>query len=754
MSGIASMLHGLGYAVQGSDCEENASTLRLRDQGISVHIGHHANHVRGTSVVVVSSGISQDNPEILEAIAQKIPVIKRAEMLAELMRNRRSVAVSGSHGKTSTTCLMASLFVQAGCDPSVINGGIMNAYESNIRMGQGEWVIVEGDESDGSFVHLSPTLAVVTNIDPEHMVHYGSEEVLKQTFTHFLKKVPFYGGCILCVDHPVVQDIASSLTHTRVLTYGFSEHADVRAENLSPSLQGTTFDVVFRGGERWNNLFLNLHGTHNVQNALSVVAAARYANFSQEIVRQAFSSAQGVKRRFTCTGVENGVTVIDDYAHHPVEVRAVLKTARSLCEGRLFALFEPHRYSRLADLFEDFAQCFEDADELVLLPVYSAGEQATTPGSQELLKAISPKVKQKSFQPSQKDTIHHMVTRVKPGDMVLCMGAGHMTQLAYDLPRALEVHDKKKIVDDTIKETGTDLFDRFGSRLKARVNLAPLTWFRVGGEASLVFKPQSFGDLQDFLQRIPPEMNTLTLGMGSNILMRDGGFEGTVIRLCKELSAITFETGHRIRIGAGALDRTVAQNCAQHGLSGLEFLATIPGTIGGALRMNAGCYGHEIKDTFLEAKALDPRGKEHHLTTQDMGFGYRTCSIPKDWIFTEAVFQGSPDHPDRIHARIQNMLDQRSASQPSLARTGGSTFKNPPHAKAWTLIDQAGCRGMNLGRAMVSDKHCNFLLNTGDATAQDLENLGEQVREKVLKTTGIPLTWEIERIGRTLQSPS
>lgn len=461
MSGIAEVLHNLGYEVRGSDIAENANILRLRQKGIVITIGHEAKNIQSAQVIVISSDIKANNIELTAAREQRIPVIRRAEMLAELMRFKLSVAISGTHGKTTTTSLMAALFDAALLDATVVNGGIINAYGTNARLGKGEWIIVEADESDGSFTRLPATIAVVTNIDPEHMDFYPSFDHLKKAFIDFVERIPFYGLGIMCLDHPEVRALLPQLLDRRIMTYGFTEDANVRAVNLRQTSEGTTFDVeiatpaalahraLAQGSvsvlpRKINDLFLPMMGQHNVQNALAAVALAQELSFEDAVVRRAFSGFAGVKRRFTKTGVGAGITVIDDYAHHPVEIKTVLGAARQATKGRILAVVQPHRYTRLHHLFQDYVTCFEGVDALIVAPVYGAGESpiegATASSLVAAIKASSELQVLELDDPQNLASLAYSLFPGGPqeGDMILCLGAGHITQWAASLPEQLQ----------------------------------------------------------------------------------------------------------------------------------------------------------------------------------------------------------------------------------------------------------------------------------------------------------------------------
>jgi UDP-N-acetylmuramate--alanine ligase len=443
MSGIAEVMHNLGYAVQGSDIAASANVKRLESLGISVAIGHDAANVQQADVIVVSSAVKPDNPEVVAARSRLIPVVRRAEMLGELMRLKWSIAVGGTHGKTTTTSLISAILDHADFDPTVINGGIINAYGTNARLGEGEWMVVEADESDGTFVKLPATIAVVTNIDPEHLDFYGDFEHVKAAFQTFVENIPFYGFAAMCIDHPEVQTMIGQITDRRIVTYGMSPQAEVRAENLRQGPGGATFDVVLssRSGEvrKIENIRLPMFGEHNVLNALAGVAVATEMGIPGEIVAGGLAKFSGVKRRFTKTGEVNGVSIIDDYGHHPVEILAVLRAARSATRGRVVAVVQPHRYSRLMDLFDDFCTCFNDADTVIVADVHAAGETPIAGIDRDaLVEGLRTHGHRSVEALSGPDALPEMVSRLtNAGDLVVCLGAGTISNWANDLPDAL-----------------------------------------------------------------------------------------------------------------------------------------------------------------------------------------------------------------------------------------------------------------------------------------------------------------------------
>ncbi|RFC62783.1 UDP-N-acetylmuramate--L-alanine ligase [Fulvimarina endophytica] len=445
MSGIAEVLVNLGYRVQGSDQSENANVQRLRDKGVTIAIGHHADNLGEAEVVVVSTAIKRSNPELSEARERLLPIVRRAEMLAELMRFRQAIAIGGTHGKTTTTSMVATLLDAGGLDPTVVNGGIINAYGTNARMGEGDWMVVEADESDGTFLKLPADVAVVTNIDPEHLDHYGTFDKVKEAFRSFVENVPFYGFAVMCIDHPVVQSVVSEIEDRRVITYGENPQADVRFENVSFEPGKSHFSVTIRDRakgteERLVDLTLPMPGKHNVSNATAAIALAHRIGLKPEQIQKGLASFGGVKRRFTHTGTVDGISIYDDYGHHPVEIRSVLSAARASAEGRVIAIVQPHRYSRLQALFADFASCFNDADTVIVAPVYAAGEEPIEFADSELLveriKLGGHRDARLIDGPEELAGIVDIVAQ--SGDLVILLGAGSITQWAYALPKQLE----------------------------------------------------------------------------------------------------------------------------------------------------------------------------------------------------------------------------------------------------------------------------------------------------------------------------
>ncbi len=444
MSGIAEVMVNLGYAVQGSDQAESANVKRLREKGVRIAIGHSAENLNGAAVVVVSSAIKPDNPELISARTQRLPVVRRAEMLAELMRLKSCVAIAGTHGKTTTTSMVAALLDAGGFDPTVINGGIINAYGTNARLGAGDWMVVEADESDGTFLKLPADIAIVTNVDPEHLDHFKTFDAVQDAFGTFVENVPFYGFAVMCTDHPVVQTLVGRIEDRRVITYGENPQADVRLVDVSHAGGTSLFSILFRdrtghSGHEIKNVALPMPGLHNALNAAAAITVARELGVSDSVIKEGLANFGGVRRRFTRTGMWNGVTIIDDYGHHPVEIAAVLKAARESTKGQVIAVVQPHRYTRLAALFEQFCTCFNDADAVIVAHVYPAGEAPIKGADRDsLVQGLRTHGHRRVIALDGPEKLAALVAGMaKAGDYVVCLGAGSITQWAYALPGEL-----------------------------------------------------------------------------------------------------------------------------------------------------------------------------------------------------------------------------------------------------------------------------------------------------------------------------
>jgi UDP-N-acetylmuramate--alanine ligase len=445
MSGIAEVMHNFGYKIQGSDISENTNVERLRKLGIKIFVGQREENLDGAWGIVVSTAIKPDNPEVVAARALKMPLIRRAEMLAELMRLKWCVSVAGTHGKTTTTTMVSAVLDEANFDPTVINGGIINAYGTNARLGEGDWMVVEADESDGTFIKIPSTVAVVTNIDPEHLDFYGDFENAKAAFETFVENVPFYGFSVMCIDHPEVQALIGKIIDRRIVTYGFSLQAEVRGTNVSFNEGSAHFDVEISNRKDdsvivLENITMPMPGRHNISNALAAIAVSHELGISSDVIRRTFSKFSGVKRRFTLVDKVDGITIVDDYAHHPVEIASVLSAAREAYNGRVIAVMQPHRYTRLESLFDEFCACFNNADTVIVAPVFEAGEQPIEGADQDaLVSGLQRSGHRGVVKIASPEELPKTISEIaENGDLVIYLGAGSVSSWAYALPDALK----------------------------------------------------------------------------------------------------------------------------------------------------------------------------------------------------------------------------------------------------------------------------------------------------------------------------
>jgi UDP-N-acetylmuramate--alanine ligase len=453
MSGMAEILHNLGYRVQGSDLNESYITERLQKNGIKVIFGHHPQNIEGVSLIVKSTDIQDSNVEIKAAFKESIPVIKRCDMLAEIMRCKPAISVSGTHGKTTTTSMIATVFDGAQMNPTVINGGVINQFNTNAYVGDGDYIIAEADESDGTFIKIPSYIAVVTNIDPEHLNYYGTFANVKTAYKTFIENIPFYGFAVLCYDHPVVREIGAQIIDRRIIKYGVeADDLDIKAVNITQDQEGMAFDVIFSSNfmkrnrlnsQQIEGMKLRAYGQHNVLNCLSAIAIGIEKGISIALLQKSLANFRGVKRRFTQTGEVRGIRIIDDYAHHPEEIKVTLNAARMVANmrgGKVIAVMQPHRYTRLQSLMEEFAQSFDDADEIIISEVYSAGEQSIANiTSEKLIEKIKQYSSQSVYKLDDPLKLAEKINKLaKSSDLVVLLGAGSITKWAYDLPQQLE----------------------------------------------------------------------------------------------------------------------------------------------------------------------------------------------------------------------------------------------------------------------------------------------------------------------------
>ena len=760
MNGIAEVLLNLGFQVSGSDLAENAATKRLKLLGALVYLGHAEQHLLDADAVVISTAVKPDNPEVLAARARLIPVVPRAMMLAELMRLRQGIAVAGTHGKTTTTSLAACVLARGGFDPTFVIGGKLNSSGTNARLGAGEFIVVEADESDASFLYLKPIIAVITNIDADHMETYGHDfGRLKQAFVDFLEHLPFYGMAILCIDDANVREILPRLSKP-VCTYGFGPDAQIRAVNVRHQGGQMRFSAECRqnGEPKDLDITLNLAGRHNVLNALAAIAIGLEVGVADEAIVAALAEFQGVGRRFQHYGeiaLEAGsFTLIDDYGHHPVEMKATLAAARGAFPGRRLVLaFQPHRYSRTCDLFEDFVKVLCDVDTLLLAEVYAAGESPIIAADgRALMHALRVAGQEQAlFVPQMAEMPQAIMQVARDGDVVITMGAGSIGNVPAALLQKSEKARPAVIANAALSSALSPLPSELRGESLANEPMSRHSSWRVGGLAQSLYRPADLQDLQAFMRGLPAVEPLQVIGLGSNILVREGGMPGTTLLLHGALNGLTLGENNSVYAEAGVAGAKLARFAASHDLRGAEFFAGIPGTIGGMLAMNAGCYGSNIWQKVQSVRVVDRSGALHERTAQDYQIGYRSvlrtgeaCGFE---IFVGAWLAFEVGCGEIARQEIRQLLDKRSASQPLELPNAGSVFRNPPNAHAARLIEQCGLKGKRIGGAQVSEKHANFIVNTGAASAADIEDLIVFVQAQVLQETGVRLHPEVRIMG-------
>src|SRR2546427_642957 len=671
MSGIAEVLLTLGYHVTGSDLHESESVRRIRALGGTVFIGHAASNIGNAQVVVVSSAVPPTNPEVVAAKARVIPVIPRAEMLAELMRLKYGVAIAGAHGKTTTTSLVANVLAEGGLDPTIVIGGKVNALGSHARLGRGDLLVAEADESDGSFMKLSPTVVVVTNVDREHLDHYGTMERLCETFLDFINKVPFYGLSVLCADDPYLAALLPRVTK-RYLMYGLTPSADLVGADVQLHVGVAAFSARLHG-EPLGRFKVAMPGIHNVRNALAAIAVGLELGVTLPHIDQALAGFKGVERRFQVLGEKGGVLVVDDYGHHPTEIKATLAAAKNGWGRRLVVLFQPHRFTRTKDLLEEFPAAFKQADHLFLTDIYPAGE-APIPG----------------------------VTGERLAEGIRRVGTPPLTYV----PR------KDQLVEAGLPAAEPE--DEEALRLL-------------------------------MVQARKAKVPVFVLG-GTNLLVRDGGIRGVVVRLTK-FDRIEEHAGGLLYAQGGVGMPRLLKYALQRKLAGLEFAAGIPGTLAGAVVMNAGTRLGEMKDVVQQVRMVTPFGEMRELSADEVGFEYRRTRL-LEGIIVGAWLRLRWDPTARSEATVKAALHRRKATQPLALPNAGCVFKNPEGEPAGRLIETAGLKGAQVGDAQVCPLHANFIVNRGRATARDVLALIRKVGQTVEEKTGVTLQLEVKIVGR------
>lgn len=744
MSGIARVLLDMKYNVSGSDLESSGITRKLADAGGRIYRAHNASNISSdTEMLVYSSSISRDNPELKEARARKIAIAHRAEVLGELFNSKAGIAITGTHGKTTTSSLISVILTEAGLDPTIIIGGEIASLDGNAHLGTGRHMVAEADESDSSFLHLKPSYAVITNIEMEHLDHFKTLKRIRAAYTDFIRNTK-KGGVVIYNAEDQNLKVVLRNHKGKKRSFGFSKKADIYPKNIKMDGFNTSFDCV-RDGKVLGKVSLKIPGRHNVLNALAAILVGLELGLKFKRIALAIKYFEGAKRRFQLLADVGGVMLIDDYAHHPTEVRAVIDASRNWKKKRLIVVFQPHRYSRTKFFADDFGKCFKDVDKLILTDIYAASEKAIKGVSVKCVydKAMANGLKDITIL-KKEEIAGYLIDIKKPGDMIIVMGAGNIKGVAEELSKKLfcGVRLEDKIIEEMQRIIGGDI--RIDEPISSH------TSFKIGGASRVWFEPRDEDNLKKVLafakkRRIP----SFVIGNGSNILARDAGFNGILIHLGGDnFKKIKF-SGKTIRVGAGFSLPKLVNLCCQKGLAGLESMVGIPGTVGGAIYMNAGGWTNpifrNIGETVEALKVISPEGKTRILKKNDLKFDYR-CSNLENHIILEAGLELRDGNRDTIMSSASNFLKMKRDKQVLDTPSAGCVFKNPPDFQftCGQMIEMLGLKGTRIGGAQISVKHANFIVNNGGATCKDVLDLAELVKNKVRENYNIELEFEVK----------
>lgn len=756
VSALGHVLLDMGFRVSGSDLSMNEAMVQLRDRGAMMHEGHSSSHVFEAQPVclVYSSAVPSENVELNAAAELGMPVVRRGEFLAAMMSRQRGVCVSGMHGKTTTTAMLAFVLDRLGCAPSYAVGALLPQMNPHGRWSVGEKTgspplfVAETDESDGTLGAFRPDHAIVLNVDDDHLDHFGEFEAVCEAFGRFGSRVR--ERLVYCGDDERLASLYSG--HPTAVSYGFSESADYRVSSAAWLESARCWEFSITAGARsWGPFRLGLIGRQNVSNAAAVVSLLLELDFDARMVSEALALFRGVMRRQQLVFANRHYRVFDDYGHHPTEIKATLRAFREAHSGRLLVAFQPHRYTRTHQLMNQFASSFRGADRLWLTDIYAASERAI-PGvdGSRLAEAIRATGQPVDYRPTLEGVREAVRQEMKPGDLMLFLGAGDITQAAHELAADLERAAHVEALEDSAQLSWAKaLRSMLSPKTLIRTDepLARRTTLRVGGSADCYVEPANEGDLQRIMQYCRDEgVPVRILGRGSNLLVRDGGVRGVVIHLAQPAFCGLEVDGVRIKCGAGARLKSVALEARRHGIGGLEFLEGIPGSVGGALRMNAGAMGAWTFQRVESLRLMNRAGEVQELPGSALGAGYRGCEMLRNHIALGAVWCGHVSTPEAVDAIMRGYSQRRWATQPS-APSAGCVFKNPDRAPAGMIIDRLGLKGLRVGGAVVSPVHGNFIVNEGGASAREVLELIAMVQDRVRRAEAVELETEVEIIG-------
>lgn len=731
MAGLAHLLLDMGCRVSGSDLKSGPVLAELAARGMTVFTGHHPAHLGEAQLVVYSSAVRTDNPELSHALGSGRPVVKRSSMLAHLIQDRQAILVAGTHGKTTTTLMMAQILRQAGRQPGYYIGASVPALGACAALGRGAEFVLEADESDGSIIEYQPAHTLLLNVEEDHLDHYANFSAIVDTFRKVVTKTS--QNVVLCADDPVCRLLADEHPHS--ISYALDHEAHYRATNLELHAAQTTF-TVHENHQLLGTLTLSLPGRHNVSNALGAIAAARSIGIPFTTCAAALASLRGASRRFDIRYQDGDYLIVDDYAHHPSEIRATLAALRRQDRRRIIALFQPHRYSRTRHLLGQFTNAFADADHVCLTEIYGAGEANPTGiTSTDLAREIHHPAPV-TVHPTLRQARARVASLLEPGDAFITMGAGDVHKVADDLAAVLRLAPAFRACLDE------------ESVLRCFEPMSRHTTLRVGGPADLWAEPANPQTLARLLACARQHGVPVTIvGRGSNLLVRDLGIRGLTIHLCRgSFTQCHLRDDGRIVAGAGVRLRDLAFTARKAGLSGLEFLEGIPGNLGGGLRMNAGAMERWIFDVVESVQIMEPDGTLRDLPAAALQPGYRHVPGLDGRIALAATLRGTPAPREEIDQRLRAFSAKRWSSQPA-APSAGCTFKNDPAIPSGKLIDELGLKGLTVGAARISPVHANFIINEGGATAADILTLMEKIQNEARSRRGIQLQPEIQIVG-------
>lgn len=752
MSGIAQILLEMGHNVSGSDIENSRITKRLEAMGGRMYAGHKASNLPdGLDILVYSSSITKDNPEMREGLRRKAGIIHRARMLGEIFNRKKGIAVSGTHGKTTTTSLISVMLENAGFGPTAIIGGEINQFNGNAKLGEGPYAVAEADESDGSFVHLKPLYAVITNMEMEHLDHFKSLEHIHTSYRAFMDNVKS-GGTVFYNAEDINTRIAMKGFRKAREGFGFSKNADMYPIDIKMEGFDTSFKCVYKN-RVLGSVNLKIPGRHNILNAMAAILVGLKVGIGFKEIVRSIKNFDGAKRRFQLRADDGGVMLIDDYAHHPTEIRAVLDACRNWKPKRVIAIFQPHRFSRTKFLADEFGRCFKGVDKLILTDIYAASEKAIRGVS---IMNVYDKVRENGITDVtilKKEAIpEHVMRMKKPGDMILVLGAGDIKNVADSLSDMLNggmAHSAGYSQDERLM---AELKKRVRGRIVAGEKLSRRTSFKIGGRSEIWIEPADIKDLRDALIFIAKhKIPMFVIGNGSNVLASDDGFNGILVHLGSEPFKKIKISGTKVTVGAGfSLPKLVRIVC-EKGLGGMESLVGIPGTTGGAIYMNAG--GHKnpayrnIGELITSLKVMDHKGKVKTLKKKDLVFGYRSSNLDR-YIILEANLKLDKSGVADLISSCSRFLKMKKDKQALDFPSAGCVFKNPDNSQftCAQMIDMLNLKGKRMGGAEVSVKHANFIINRGGASCKDVLELVDFIKGKVKENYGIDLELEVKLI--------